>query len=137
MKQTIHTKKPSSKSVDILKPYKTIIQKSLYQSFNNSLSLSTGKAAISAYKKAVNDADGLLELMVFYVECGNKFTVDYGDIDEQFYYSIETMFEKAVKIIKNDNQQTIDMYLPRLITIVRTADEVGWGYYDHMSEVLQ
>lgn len=58
------------------------------------MSLSTGKAAISAYKKTINDTEGLLELMVFYVECGNKFTVDYGDIDEQCYYSIETMFEK-------------------------------------------
>ena len=137
MKQAIYAKNHSSKSTEILKPYKTIIQKSLYPSFNDSLSLSTGKAAIQAYKKTTNDPDGLLELMMFYVECGNKFTVEYGDINEQFYNSIEIMLEKVVNIVKNNNPQIIDIYLPRLLEVVKSADGIGWGYYDHISEVLQ
>jgi hypothetical protein len=122
---------------DILKPYKDIIQKSLYPKMGNSVSLSTGKSALQAYKKTANCADGTLELMMFYVECGNNFTVDFGDIDEQFYYNLETMFQKVVDQVKNSNQKVINNYLPRLKKVVKDADGIGWGYYDCIEESLK
>jgi hypothetical protein len=119
------TSHKSNKSEQTLKPFKTIIKKALYPKLGDPISLSTGKLAIQAYKSTTNDSDGVLELMMFYVECGNKFTVEYGDIDEQFYYSIETMFEKIISTIKKSKQSTIDAYLPRLIEVVTSADCIG------------
>jgi phosphate uptake regulator len=127
----------SVKNKSILKPYKNIIKKALYPSFGNSHSLSSGKSAISAYKKTSKDELGTLELMMFYVECGNKFTVDFGDIDEQFYYSLEKMFSKILDILKKSDQNVIDLYFPRLKAVVESADGIGWGYYDQISENLQ
>lgn len=106
--------KRSHRNDEILAPYKKIIKNSLYPSFSNPISLSTGKAAISAYKKTTNDPDGTLELMMFYVECGNQFTVDLGDIDENFYCSLETMFEKILEILKTKQPDKKNQYLPRL-----------------------
>jgi len=31
--------------------------------------------------------------MVFFVECGNNFTLSYGDIDDDFYDSVLLMYE--------------------------------------------
>jgi hypothetical protein len=132
-----NTSHKNNKLEQTLKPFKAIIKKAIYPKFGNSLSLSTGKLAIQAYKNTTNDSDGVLELMMFYVECGNKFTVDYGDIDEHFYYSIEIMFEKVVSTIKNSEKPIIDAYLPRLIEVVKSADCIGWGYYDQIKECLQ
>jgi hypothetical protein len=99
--------------------------------------LSRGRKAISDYKKATNDAMGTLDLMVYYVECGTQFTVDYGDIDEAFYASLESMFTQVVKTIQHSNQETIDRFLPRLRGLVRQAQGIGWGYYDTIAETLE
>ena len=37
--------------------------------------------------------------MLYYVEMGVQFTNAYGDIDEAFYNSMESMYERAVKYI--------------------------------------
>jgi hypothetical protein len=124
-------------SATILKPYKKIIMNSLYPKWGNDISLSTAKSAISAYKQTTENGIGVLELMMFYIETGNKCTVDFGDIDEQFYSSIEGMFEKVVNKIKKSDQNTIDQYLPRLKAVVNSANGIGWGYYDFISECLE
>jgi hypothetical protein len=44
--------------------------------------------AIDRYSKAIDDVKGGTELMIFFVECGNNFTLGYGDIDDDFYDSV-------------------------------------------------
>jgi hypothetical protein len=41
---------------------------------------------VTEYRKAAGDPDGMLELMIYYVECGTACTADYGDIDGWGYY---------------------------------------------------
>lgn len=54
------------------------------------------KGAIKRYSKAVRDLSGEAELKTYFVECGNQFTVDYDDIDEEFYDALNLMFKQAV-----------------------------------------
>ena len=96
-----------------------------------------GRKAISDYQKATHDALGTLDLMTYYVECGTQFTVDYGDIDEGFYESLDAMFTQVVKRLQHSDQETIDRLLPRLKGIVRQAHGIGWGYYDAISDTLE
>jgi len=65
--------------------YKAIIHKNLFPDVMTGtapLSFVPVRKAISDYKKATGDLKGVLELMVYAVECGNDFTLEYGDIDE-------------------------------------------------------
>jgi len=94
------------------------------------------RKAISDYKKATGDQNGVLELMVYAVECGNDFTVEYGDIDERFYDNLVSLFSKAAQLLKTMDAQTKDAVLPRLIAVVEKADGIGWGYYDGISDAL-
>jgi hypothetical protein len=75
--------------------------------------------------------------MTYYVECGTQFTVDYGDIDEGFYASLEAMFTQVVTRLQHSDQDTIDRFLPRLRGLVRQAQGIGWGYYDAIAETLK
>src|SRR5262249_24337864 len=70
---------------DPIGPYKKIIDDCMYPDVfkNKPIQISTAKKAISEYSKAIGDAKGEAELMTYFVECGNQFTVDYGDIDER------------------------------------------------------
>lgn len=122
-----------------VEPYKQTIQQSLSPDVihGEDIELSRGRKAISDYKKATHDAMGTLDLMTYYVECGTQFTVDYGDIDEGFYESLESMFTQVVKILQHSDQETIDRFLPRLKGIVRKAHGIGWGYYDAIAETLE
>jgi hypothetical protein len=122
-----------------LEPYKKIIDASLYPDVINgdSIELSRGRKAISDYKKATNDPIGTLDLMVYYVECGTRFTVDYGDIDAGFYESLESMFSQAVKTLQMSDEETVDHFVPRLESIIHRAYNIGWGYYDTISDMLE
>ena len=77
--------------------------------------LAAGRKAISDYKKANGDLRGLLTLMVFYVQCGNDFTLKFGDIDETFYDSQCSMVEGIKDRLLNEQDEALAAeFLPRL-----------------------
>ena len=119
--------------------YKEIIYESLYPNIcgNKPIKLATGKKAISDYFKATKDKNGQLELMVYYLETGNQFTLDYGDINESFYSSLESMLDKILSALRKQSSEINDQYLPRLRELVRSARGMGWGYYDHINCELE
>jgi len=81
---------------DHVNSYKKIIEKSMYPE-SGRLMISKAKRVISEYSKATEDPLKKTDLMIFFVECGNRFTIDYGDIEENFYDSLCSMYEKAIK----------------------------------------
>jgi hypothetical protein len=125
-------------SKDVLEPYKKIISDALYPDItkNKSVSLSAGRKAISDYKKAVSDPAGTIELMVHYLDMGNQFTLDYGDMYEEFYDSLVSMLESALKLLVKANASIQENYLPELQHIIHSARSMGWGYYDQMLELF-
>lgn len=122
-----------------LEPYRGIISESLYPDVykNKPIRLSVGKKAISDYFKATKDKIGQLELMVHYLETGNQFTVDFGDIDEQFYSSLESMFDYILSVLIKQPSKVQEQYLSRLEDVVVSARNIGWGYYDYISDVFE
>jgi hypothetical protein len=121
-----------------LEPYRKIISESLYPDVykNKPIKLSMGRKAISDYFKATKDHLGQLELMVHYLETGNQFTVDFGDIDEKFYSSLESMFGRIISSLRNQSKDVHAIYHPRLENVVASARNIGWGYYDYISDIF-
>ncbi len=119
-----------------LEPYRTIISESLYPDGYKPIKLSVGKKAISDYFKATKDKAGQLELMVHYLETGTQCTVDYGDIDEQFYYSLESMLERILATLKKQPADVQEKNFSRLEKVVSSARNIGWGYYDSISDLF-
>lgn len=96
--------------------------------------LAKAKKAISNFKKLTNDSTRVLDLMLHYVENGTAFTLTYGDIDERFYYSMESMYQKVVAACEKD-EKLFNNFKDRLYTIVLEADGIGWGYHDYLSDI--
>jgi len=114
--------------------YKKIIEDEFFPSRGfGKARLSVAKKAISEYKKACRTDECLVDVMLFYVEQGVKFTNAYGDIDEPFYISMEGMYEKAVANIVKQGLQ--DMFLRRCRRIVEETSGTGWGFYDALSDI--
>jgi Family of unknown function (DUF6155) len=93
------------------------------------------KKAISDYKKICQTDAALIDVMLFYVEQGVKFTNAYGDIDDPFYLSMEGVYEQAVGIIMKSNLK--DIFQQRCRKIMENTSGMGWGFHDTLTEVYE
>jgi hypothetical protein len=96
----------------------------------------TGEArrATMEFVKAAPLKDGY-EMMLLYVKSGIKCTLQYGDIDEPFYNSIESMWlsclKTALKLPDPSSEQK------RLKAVVESASGIGWGFSDQMLDYFE
>ena len=129
-KEFFHTR--FSLSEDSLESYKRIIQDAIHPYLEDNETLDIGRAedAIERYSKSIDDVKGETELMVFFVECGNNFTLSYGDIDDDFYDSVLLMYEKAIQNVTELSTEAQKFFKERLHEIMESASGLGWGYYD-------
>lgn len=101
---------------------------------NKPIQIAKAKKAISSYSKAVGDPLGVTELMVFFVECGNSFTVNFGDIDEGFYDSLNGMYRRAIQKVLSLPEEQRSVFRDRLEEIMTSSSGIGWGYHDMISD---
>jgi len=118
-----------------LEAYRHEIMESLNPSFDNPLDLQRGRKAISGYQKAApHDAEGLLDLMLVYVESGNAYTMDNGDINETFYDSLCSMMSRIQKSAPTVGLDAHACCAKRL-RVMADMPSIGWGYSDWLAEV--
>jgi hypothetical protein len=107
---------------------------------NMAVDFNHGRKIISLYKKASpNDLKGIAELMLCYIECANNFTLSYGDMWEQFYTNIETMYKKTVIIVKKMETAGLSMtkQKQRLHDVVTATSDIGWDYHDNLVDLYE
>jgi len=78
----------------------------------------------------------VLELMVYFVECGASFALDVGYGDEHFFASLERMYEKAIKHLLTLDEATIDDFYDRFEDLVTSTEPIGWGFHDTLGEIF-
>ena len=117
---------------------KKIIEEALFPDVmsNDDVEIAVAKKAIANYGKAVGDPKGMLELMVYFVECGANFSLDTGYGDEQFFESLERMYEKAIKLLLTLDEKIVDEYYGRFEELVASTSDIGWGFHDTLSEIF-
>jgi hypothetical protein len=134
----MHARLLDTDGVESLAPYKKRIKQAISpaQPWKQEVQLREGRKAISDYKKASGDAHGVLSLMVYYIQCGNDFTLDFGDIDETFYSSLCSMLDQVKKhLLAQDDHQLAAEFIPLLEREFQRIDgQMGWGYPDEFGE---
>jgi len=124
---------------DYLEPYKEHIQKAISPKdpWEGTVKLSAARKAISEFKKANGNIRDTLHLMLYYVTCGNNFTLEFGDIDEAFYDSLAAMFNSITStLIKQKNEDLAMEFIPLLEEEVKRVEWMGWGYGDECKELF-
>ena len=134
-KDFFHTR--FSTNDDPLPRYKKIIQDAIHPYLEDHETLEIEKAndAINRYSKAVDNPIGEAELRIFYVECGNNFTLSYGDIDEDFYDALLDMYEYAIETVLETPKEEQKAFQKRLKAIMDSASHIGWGYGDGLGDL--
>ena len=123
---------------DVLEPYKKIIDRWLWPDVmrNQDTSVSQAKRAISDYKKAVGDPEGVAELMVFYCEQAAGFCHDIYSDDEGFFDALVRMFEQALKLANAISPDRKNDLLSRLDRVRTISHDFGYGVGDSMDFLL-
>ena len=114
-------------------------KKIIYRSFGlhydfSGPKLREARKAVNDFIKLSNNSSNIAEIMVYYAEMGVKFTNDYGDIDEQFYASIENMYEKAAAYVSVHELK--DKFVERFKKMVKETDGIGWGFHDTLGDIF-
>src|SRR5438445_1265587 len=123
---------------DVLEPYKKIIDRWLWPDVlrRQDTSVSQAKRAISDYKKAVGDPEGVAELMVFYCEQAAGFCDDICSDDEGYFDALVRMFEQALKFANALSPDRRDNLVSRLDRVRTSSHDFGYAVGDDVDFLL-
>ena len=123
---------------DVLDPYKKTIDRWLWPDLfrKQDTSVSQAKQAISDYKKAVGDPEGVAELIVFYCEQAAGFCDDICSDDEGYFDALVRMFEQALKFANALSPDRRDDLVSRLDRVRTISHDFGYGVGDDMDFLL-
>src|SRR5437868_3125372 len=123
-------------SAEVSEKYKSVIKHEFFpaRGFGRAR-LSVARKAVSDYKKVTASKFGAADMMLYYVEVGVQFTNTYGDIDEAFYNSMESMYERAVEYIVRHGMR--GQFEERCRRIVTDTADIGWGFHDGLSYIYE
>ncbi len=100
----------------------------------NVLNYNVLKKLVLDFEKVAVKKSCHIELLLCYAENGVNFTNSYGDIDGKFYNNIANIYEKALKLIaENDMEET---YYLICESIMNDSSSIGWGFGDWMDELF-
>ena len=69
------------------------------------LKLGEARKAIRDYRKATGNLEGTIDLMLAYVENGTEFTQEFGDINESFYNSLESVLNEMAQLLMIEGRE--------------------------------
>ncbi|MBY0248111.1 MAG: hypothetical protein K2Q17_10640 [Nitrospiraceae bacterium] len=90
--------------------------------------------AIRDYHRATGDLTGTIDLMLTYVETGTQFTRDFGDINEAYYNSLESVLREMTQLLRKEEPALYPQFRERILQLEAHADYIGWGYGDALRE---
>ena len=121
-----------------LEPYKKTIDRWLWPDMvrRQDTSVSNAKRAITDYKKALGDTEGVGELMVFYCERAAGFSRDVSHDDAGYFDALVRMFEQALMTATTLSASVQGNLIVRLERVRNMSREFGYGVADHMDVLL-
>jgi hypothetical protein len=123
---------------DVLEPYKEIIDRCLWPDLlsNQDTSVLKAKQAISDYKRAAGDPEGLAELMVFYCERAAGFCNDVMHDDEGYFDALVNMFKAVIKLLNTLPGPSRAGLVSRLDAVRQISHKFGYGVGDELDCLL-
>lgn len=111
---------------EILSKYKKIIQNQILppQGFGK-LDLPTIRKAVNQYKRVAVSFEGLVELLLHFVEQGSECVGQYGGIKDNFYGAMVAAFRDACQLVEINEAQKV--WKDRFREIVWKASVAGYG----------
>ena len=126
----------SSGNLELCEQYKMKIKNEFFPVRGlGKMRLSIARKAVVDFKRMSTDVHCVADIMVYYVEMGINFTKEYGDIDEPFYNSMESMYEEAAKFVTKN--KIANEYAGRFWKMVDDTVDMGWGFNEGLESIFE
>lgn len=112
--------------------YKAIIGKEFSE--NGRARLGVARKAVVDYKRVAGTVEGIVDLMLYYVEADVRYTATFGDMDERFYDSMEGMYHDA---LQKTSLHGLFRCRDRCRAVVEGTSNVGWGFHDALPDMYE
>jgi hypothetical protein len=121
----------------VLEECKVVVGDCLYPDMqrNRPLQVAKAKQVVADFCKAVANPIAQADLMLVFLEQGNAFTVEYGDVDAGFYNALLTMARRATETISVLPHELQQAFRDRFAEVVQSSSGIGWGYHDELVEI--
>ncbi len=120
---------------EILSKYKGIIENEFFPARGfGKLRLANIRKALSDYKKLSSSADERVELLLCFVSQGARFIDVYGDIQENFYSSMESAYEEACELIASTGLKK--EWRNQFEYLVKATKNSGYGFGDSIHDIF-
>jgi len=119
---------------EVLKKYKTIIQKEFVEGMTRGMPkvrFAVARKALNDFKKLTDNQELIADLMLTYSESISYFSSDFGPNEEKFYTLPEELFEKVLSMAKKSG--FLKKFEDRAYELVENACD-GWGHQDSLTE---
>ncbi|PWU08074.1 MAG: hypothetical protein C5B50_30375 [Verrucomicrobia bacterium] len=100
------------------------------------LKLAEARKAIRDYRKATGNLTGTIDLMLTYVENGTDFTREFGDINEAYYNSLDSVLHEMAQLLLSEGSELYPQFRERLQDLADRAEDIGWGYGDSVGDYV-
>lgn len=122
---------------DQLGPYKLRISRWICPDLrrNQTVSVSRAKQAITEYKKAAGQPDGLAELSIFYCEQALDFLEGCSIEDERYFAALIRMYDQSVQIVSALPEAERANYAARLGKLRPRTKSIGYGVEDVLNDI--
>jgi hypothetical protein len=99
------------------------------------LDLGNARKTVNEYSKLLREyPSSVADLKLYYVELGTEITNEFGDMDERFYSSLESMFSGFCKLITK-YPMYFNQFETRINELQSACQYIGWGYGDRIDEL--
>ena len=133
----VHARCQAGEGGEALEKYRSkIVEQFFPERGDGKLKLGEARKAIRDYRKATGNLPGTVELLMTYVENGTRFTHEFGDIDERFYNSVESVLEELAALFRGAARELYPQFSDRLAKVEQMSDNIGWGFHDSVGDVV-
>ena len=99
------------------------------------IDLGNARKAVNEYAKVLKEyPERVADLKLYYVEVGTEITSEFGDMDEKFYSSMESMFKNVCKIIRT-HPHFYERLRDRIPRLKSASSHIGYGYGDVINDM--
>lgn len=116
----------------LLMEYKGKVKEGFFPSRGYNIKLALARKALNDFKKLGPSEEKVVELELYYVECGVDCTNEYGDMWEAFYDSLVNTFYKAIN--KASTLGILKKVKKQADYIFNGSQNIGWGFEDGISD---
>lgn len=94
--------------------------------------LSKARNVFNEYSKLPVSDESKWKLALCFAENWIRFTKEFGDIDEPFYNSIESIYEKWLSLLKKAD--CLKQHKQYAYDLMNSTCDFWWGFYDTLSD---